>query len=1074
MKHLSTALYPECYPQKSYCHYFKPEKIFYRRIISCKTNKINPYNIKLDELYANNLNAQIMRKQLKTIAALILLMTSFITGYAQQGGTALSFDGSNDYVSVPHDASLNFTSFTVEAWVKPNAIQGCKIIGKTSASSAIPGFSMGLADNVLFCQAMNSWSTNVSATSTDAIPVGVWSHIAMSWSSGGYLKGYINGKEVINVSSGSFSITNTNKMIIGMAPWDNLNQGQFNGKMDEVRVWNDIRTQDEIKANMHRELAGTESGLVAYYKMSNGSGTTLTDNSGNGRTGTLNNGPSWVLSGCFAGPRNCLDFDGTNDYVDCGSPTATRITNNLTISAWVKTSLAAQRTYLTNQWYSFNSGILLGLNSSGKIHIAFCQANNNWDYHDPNFTVSDGKWHNIVVTFSSGNLKTYVDGILIDSYTSSKTSITYNGTAHLNIGRDSGSTEEFWSGSIDEVSIWNQVLTVAEIRENMAKSLSGNETGLVAYYRMDYSDGTTLYDITSNAINGTLTSMDAATDWVASNAYNTWIGGENSSWSTTANWSNGVPTSAQSVGIYKWDLGTEATLSGSPSFNSLLISEGASPTISSNFTASGALILRKDVALYGGNTLTSTGSLLIESGKSLYIPYDGQLTVSGTLSNETGSTGLEIGSWASGTGSLINGTTNVPATVNRYITGSSNLTQMTYHLASVPLTAAASPTSNLFIGSYLFDFDVANNEWVALGTSTTTPLDVTKGYMVYYPDDSNIYQFIGNLNAGTFSPTVIHAGSGYNLIPNPYPSAIDWSAATGWTKTNINDAIYIWPSGGSNYATYVGGVSSNGGSRYIPLGQAFFVKTNASSPVLTMTDNVRVHNTQAFFKNDETIPDLLRIHADANGYSDETVVRFTPEATTNADGNYDAWKMKGLNKAPQIYTETIDGNRLSINSLPYDESAYTVPLDFEFKTIGNVTLTFTNQESFASSVNIYLKDELANQTINLRNQPNYTFAHDTLNQANRFKLIFGGTIGIDDPATKASKIWVSGNTLYINASELAGEKALVEIFNTTGQQVYFTNLTLSELTTMKLNLTGLVIVRIATFGKVITTKGIIN
>ena len=72
----------------------------------------------------------------------------------------------------------------------------------------------------------------------------------------------------------------------------------INGELDEIRIWNDKRTSSEIKANMFKELSGNENGLVAYYKMTNGSGTTVTDNSSNANSGTMvnMNNSDWVNS----------------------------------------------------------------------------------------------------------------------------------------------------------------------------------------------------------------------------------------------------------------------------------------------------------------------------------------------------------------------------------------------------------------------------------------------------------------------------------------------------------------------------------------------------------------------------------------------------------------------------------------------------------------------------------------------------------------------------------------------------------------------------------------------------------
>ena len=74
--------------------------------------------------------------------------------------------------------------------------------------------------------------------------------------------------------------------------------GYLAGIIDDVRFWNDVRTEAEIKENMHKDLAGDEADLRAYYKMSNGTGTSLTDNSSNSNTGTLTNmnNSDWVTS----------------------------------------------------------------------------------------------------------------------------------------------------------------------------------------------------------------------------------------------------------------------------------------------------------------------------------------------------------------------------------------------------------------------------------------------------------------------------------------------------------------------------------------------------------------------------------------------------------------------------------------------------------------------------------------------------------------------------------------------------------------------------------------------------------
>jgi hypothetical protein len=75
-----------------------------------------------------------------------------------------------------------------------------------------------------------------------------------------------------------------------------------------------------------------------------------------------------------------------------------------------------------------------------------------------------------------------------------------------------------------------------------------------------------------------------------------------------------------------------------------------------------------------------------------------------------------------------------------------------------------------------------------------------------------------------FSGTGV-ANDGWNLIANPYPSAIDWDAASGWNKVNVNNAVYIYQADLDQYSTYIAGVGVNGGSRFIASSQGFLCKS---------------------------------------------------------------------------------------------------------------------------------------------------------------------------------------------------------------------------------------------------------
>jgi hypothetical protein len=135
------------------------------------------------------------------------------------------------------------------------------------------------------------YSSNNAAATFDPTNTS-WHHIAGTWEqSTGVISIYIDG-----VLSGTDNYTGS----VGPVTADIFQIGaahslyNWKGQLDEVRVWNVVRSQAEIADNMNTQLTGTETGLIAYYKMEEGSGTSLTDNTGLNNTGTMTEGVTWV------------------------------------------------------------------------------------------------------------------------------------------------------------------------------------------------------------------------------------------------------------------------------------------------------------------------------------------------------------------------------------------------------------------------------------------------------------------------------------------------------------------------------------------------------------------------------------------------------------------------------------------------------------------------------------------------------------------------------------------------------------------------------------------------------------
>lgn len=518
----------------------------------------------------------------------------------------------------------------------------------------------------------------------------------------------------------------------------------------------------------------------------------------------------------------------------------------------------------------------------------------------------------------------------------------------------------------------------------------------------------------------------------------TWTGTTSTAWTTLGNWSCDVPTAYTDVTI-----GTSS--------NYPVIPAAANITV-------------KSLAINAGSVTVSPTA---------------KLTVTNALTNAMGNAGLVIKSDATGTGSLINTSADVPGTVERYISGSAILTANLYHQVSVPLAQSSNPTSNLFLDSYLYNFTESGDVsglWNPLGNPTTTPLDVNKGYLIYYPNTSHLYTFAGPLRAGTVSPaiTFTNAAHGFNLVPNPYPSAIDWTLTT---RNNLADAIWIWNSAYQNYGAYGtitgGGTSST--TQFIAVGQSFFVRAIATSPVFTMEDADRVHNAQAFLKKAQTTENQLHLIVDGNHSRDEIVVAFNDNwsaATENADVS----KMYGSEGSPQLNTVASDGSKLCIDARKFTDGDAIVPLNFLLAAATEVTFTASGLESFNAGTPIFLEDMMLNTTTDLRSNPVYRFNHSAGDTENRFRLLFNITTGIlERPGITKGSVFVNGGILHIDIAGMQRAKANIALYDATGRQLSsHMQVILGQVQLAAPSAPGVYIVRVTGGNKTFTGKVIVN
>lgn len=310
-------------------------------------------------------------------------------------GNAIALDGKNQFVDCGNIKELKGTqTFTLETWIKvENYVLFGTIICNQGVNVnerihlALSGYQQGNVANIIFIVGDSANNANYNTTS-NLINVGEWIHIAASFDGTqvgdtNKIKIYINGKEQHNLNyegSGevpSITCNNDKPFFIGFR---DHHGSFFNGQIDELRIWNTVRTKTEIRENMNLSLKGSEKGLVAYYQFDENNGNAIDPI--NAYDGTLwhnaKRQPSNLLLGTGASKtvsitqKGNYQFDGTNcslyfpNETPNGEVTVTKIDGKINGEIDGET-LTSNNIYDKQYWIIRN----YGQNQVVKYHPAF-------------------------------------------------------------------------------------------------------------------------------------------------------------------------------------------------------------------------------------------------------------------------------------------------------------------------------------------------------------------------------------------------------------------------------------------------------------------------------------------------------------------------------------------------------------------------------------------------------------------------------------------------------------------------------------------------------------------------------
>ncbi len=460
---------------------------------------------------------------------------SFTTGKYGNGGSFASASSETFSVADGSQSGLEgMSELSISLWVNPTTFaDNSHMVVKDNTNgqcSFLLNYGFNGQINFFACSSgfYGSGIQN-SASANNLISTNNWSHIVVT-SKGGVARLYKNGVEQV---SGDFPRTDTSSSIFNSTSAFSLGGGTsnsvtsyMNGKLDDVRIYNRGLSPAEVT-----QLYNWAPGPLAYWRMDEGTGSSVADQSGNAYTATLVGSPAWA-QGKYG--KSTVYDSSAGKYAYATNALAV---NDFTYSAWINmSSNAASRTIFGAEsvaasgdsdefilWSTPNATQTLSVVTNGSTRATSTG------------TIPLNTWTHVAVTRVGSAISLYINGAL-DGTGTDATALSFEAGCNLYIGGDptngcdeSNTLASNFYGSIDEVKVYNYGQTTNQITENMnaGHPAPGSPVGTpLGYWKFDEGFGTTANNSGNlgSTINGTLTNMaspaTSTSGWTASAKYN--------------------------------------------------------------------------------------------------------------------------------------------------------------------------------------------------------------------------------------------------------------------------------------------------------------------------------------------------------------------------------------------------------------------------------------------------------------------------------------------------------------------------------------------------------------------------
>lgn len=641
--------------------------------------------------------------------------------------------------------------------------------------------------------------------------------------------------------------------------------------------------------------------------------------------------------------------------------------------------------------------------------------------------------------YTTGNVGTYIKRFVLNTIDNSSSNAHYSDFSHISTDILPGTTYDVSFGMS-----YNQERLGLWIDLNDNQEFEASEKLLSEFICPANVVTTTQITIPSSANSGNhllrvraswnsgagpcSTSGQGEVEDYSVNIIGSWTGATSTDWATTTNWSQGsVPIATENVIIPTTPMGSR-------------------------------------FPLIGAGTNATCNDLEINASANLSIR--GSLTVNGTLSNTPGTSGITIKSDASGSGSLIQSTASVSATIERYMEAYSGDGDGWHFLSSPIETFNISGSAFVPGGSDdLYAWSESEGLWKNYKAGDPSQIVMGQGYLIARASTvtKNFSGVLNNANKTwpNLSNTPANDHAGWHLLGNPYASAISWGTGS-WNMTNIGAIAKIYKEATGAYIDISGGAA-------IPATQGFMAYVSSGTNSLTIPLSERTHSSQNWYKDEELNKIMLTVYDTENNTAQESVIRLNENSTEDFDIDYDSYFFAGF--APQFYSIINDG-KLSTNALPEINWDTKIPFSFIKNEGSNYYVLAEGIIPVESEENIYLTDNKLNKSQDLKENPRYDFTAEDGDIEERFILHFSPLEPGNSQTTEHINVFSSKGNIEIRSTRpLSGE---VYIYNISGQIIGSAELKDQISSTILLaNIKGAVLVKIIDQEKTSTYKVIV-